>query len=159
MNPARHQRLILACALALAVTACVSQPLVIPPGLSVGEIFQRAQDAASRGDYTTAIAYYSVVPKDFPDDKEHNAWASYEIACLYHQMGKNDVAVPLFRQLLAQYDSAAADSLPPAPKVLAQKVLAGIQAGVPTGVQPGAEPPAPTPSAPAGTQAGGGTSG
>lgn len=128
----RHTRpgtsaLLLACILAAGVLfACASRPPVIPDGLSVAEIFQRAQDAVSHGDYAAGIAYYSVVPKNFPDDKDHGAWAAYEIAFLYHKMRKNDMAISLLKDLLAQY-AQAGNTLPSGPQVLAQKLINRLQ--------------------------------
>jgi outer membrane protein assembly factor BamD (BamD/ComL family) len=140
--------LFLALLATVALATCASRPPVIPDGLTAAEIFQRAQDAVGKGDYTLAITYYSLVPKNYPDDKEHGAWASYEIAFLYHKMGKNDTALTLLQQLLDQYASAG-DTLPPAPRILAQDLKIRLQ---PKTAEPApAQPPAPAPTpAPAG---------
>jgi outer membrane protein assembly factor BamD (BamD/ComL family) len=122
----RRALVILAGAAAVLLSACASQSPVIPEGLSAAEIFQRAQDAAGKGDYQLGIRYYELVPKNYPDDREHNIWASYEIAFLYHKMGKNDVALNLLKDLLAQY-ATAGDTLPPGPKILAEKLQARLQ--------------------------------
>ena len=116
-----------ACAAALLfLGSCASGPVVIPPGLSAAEIFQRAQDASDRGDYTLAIRYYDIVPTSFPDDISHVTWASYEIAFLYHKMGKPAQALTLINQLLDRYDKEG-DKLPPAPRVLAAKLKIRLQ--------------------------------
>src|SRR5208337_3144832 len=94
----------LACVTALALLAsCAGQPRTLPDGLTAAEIFQRAQDAADRGDYTLGITFYQECQKRYPDDKNHMVWASYEIAFLYHKMGKNDKAATLIDALLSEY--------------------------------------------------------
>ncbi len=113
---------------ALALLAsCKSGPTTIPEGLSANEIFQRAQDASDRGNYTLAIRYYSLVPTSFPDDVIHMTWASYEIAFLYHKMGRNDVALSLFNDLLDKY-AKEGETLPAAPRILATKLKARLEA-------------------------------
>jgi outer membrane protein assembly factor BamD (BamD/ComL family) len=131
--------LVFACvAIAAGLAACASQPPVIPDGLSAAEIFQRAQDAVSHGNYALGITYYSLVPRNFPDDKPHGAWAAYEIAFLYHKMGKNDMALSLTKTLLDQYTQAG-DTLPQGPQILAQKLKTRLEAAL--------TPPATTPTA------------
>ncbi len=123
-NHARVAVLLL-CASALTAAAvlagCASQPVVIPDNLTAAETFQRAQDASDRGDYALAIRYYSTFKETHPENAERDAWASYEIAFAYHKMGKNTVAIGLLDDLLKQYDTST-DSLPPAPRILAQKL-------------------------------------
>jgi outer membrane protein assembly factor BamD (BamD/ComL family) len=115
------------CAAALAVLAsCASGPAVIPPGLSAAEIFQRAQDASDRGDYPLGIRYYSLIQTSYPDDLAHMTWASYEVAFLYHKMGKDDRSLSLIDDLLATY-AKQGDVLPPAPRVLASKLKARLE--------------------------------
>lgn len=111
----------------LLLASCVTQPPVIPEGLSAEEIFQRAQDAVDRSNYSLAMTYYSLVQEKYPDDKAHGAWASYEIALLYHKMGKNETALSLIDQLLDQY-AKEGGALPPAPLVVAQKLKARLEA-------------------------------
>ncbi len=122
--------LIVSGAAALLLWGCATKPPVIPDNLSVTEIFQRAQDAADRGDYTLAITYYSLTAKSYPDDVAHDVWASYEIAFLYHKMGKNDTALTLINALLDRY-AKEGDALPPAPRVLAEKLKARLSASSP----------------------------
>jgi len=116
-----------ACAAALVfLGACASGPATIPADLSAAEIFQRAQDASDRGDYQLGIRYYSMIPTSYPDDISHGTWSSYEIAFLYHKMGKNELALSLINDLLAMYDKEG-DKLPPAPHVLAVKLKARLE--------------------------------
>ncbi|HEY9594391.1 MAG TPA: tetratricopeptide repeat protein [Spirochaetia bacterium] len=110
--------------------ACASGPVSLPDGLPAAEIFQRAQDASERGDYTTAITYYGEVEKRYPDDIDHAVWAQYEIAFLYHKSGKNDTALTLINELLDRYQREGS-SLPPAPRVLAQNLKTRLEAMLP----------------------------
>ncbi len=115
----------MAAAVAL-VAACASRPVEIPPGLSVAEIFQRAQDASDQSDWQLAMRYYSLVGTNYPDDTLHVTWASYEIAFLYHKMGNNKEALDRINALLDQY-TAQANQLPPAPRVLAAKLKTRLE--------------------------------
>jgi len=116
------------CAAALVLLAsCASGPTTIPPGLSAAEIFQRAQDASDRGNYLLGIRYYSLIQTSYPDDIGHLTWAEYEIAVLYHKMGKNDTALSLINALLDRYGKEG-DTLPAAPRVLAVKLKARLEA-------------------------------
>jgi len=116
-----------ACAAALALlAACASGPVTIPSGLSAAEIFQRAQDASDRGDYLLAMRYYSLIQTSYPDDINHRTWASYEIAFLYHKMGKNEMALSLLNELLDRY-AKEGDKLPPAPDILATKLKTRLE--------------------------------
>jgi len=118
------------CAAVVLFVSCVTEKPSIPEGLGAAEIFQRAQDAADRGDFELGITYYTLYRDKFPDDAEHDAWASYEIAFLYHKMGKNDTALTLVNQLLDQY-ARQGDTLPPAPRILADKLKTRLEAAAP----------------------------
>jgi outer membrane protein assembly factor BamD (BamD/ComL family) len=115
------------CAAALGLLAsCSSGPVVIPEGLSAAEIFQRAQDASDKNDYPLAMRYYSLVQTSYPDDLTHATWATYEIAFLYHKMGKDEMSLSLTNDLLDKY-AKDAGGLPPAPRILAQKLKARLE--------------------------------
>ena len=125
--PRRVSFLCAVCAVALGfLAACASGPVEIPAGLSAAEIFQRAQDATDRGDYPLGIRYYSTIESSYPDDINHMSWASYEIAFLYHKMGKDEMSLTLVTDLLDKY-SKDNGSLPPAPRVLALKLKARLE--------------------------------
>jgi hypothetical protein len=130
----------------VALSTCATQAPTIPEGLSAGEIFQRAQDAAESGAYPVAIQYYTLFQQKYPEDREHGVWASYEIAFLYHKTGKDADALKLLDELLAQYakesavvtpggDASAGAAnqptagplLPPAPRILAEKLKSRLQ--------------------------------
>jgi outer membrane protein assembly factor BamD (BamD/ComL family) len=115
----------LAAALAL-LASCASQNQNTTDGLTAGEIFQRAQDAVDRGDYAGGISFYTLCQQRYPDDLNHQVWASYEIAFIYHKMGNNVKALALFNDLLARY-AKEGDTLPPAPQVLAQKLKTRLE--------------------------------
>ncbi len=106
----------------MMVQGCRTQPKVIPPDLSPAESFQRAQDAADAGDYALAIRYYTTFRDNNPNNSERDIWALYEIAFSYHKMGKNQTAVTFLDQLLQQYQTDTTGTLPPAPRILAQKL-------------------------------------
>ena len=116
-----------AAAVLLVLASCATQKPAIPENLSAEEMFQRAQDAVDRGNYPLGMSYYSLVQEKYPDDKAHGIWASYEIAFLYHKMGKNEKALSLIDQVLDQYGKEG-DALPPAPQVLAQKLKSRLEA-------------------------------
>lgn len=133
----------------LVMASCASGPEKIPPGLSAVDIFQRAQDASDRGDYQLAIRYYSLIATDHPDDINHLTWASYEIAFLYHKMGKDAIALQKMNELLDQY-KAEGDRLPPAPRVLALKIKARLEESLknaPAAAGAPAAAPGPAPAA------------
>ena len=112
------------------LASCATQSRTLPDGLTAAEIFQRAQDAADRGDYTLAITFYQTCQQRYPDDKDHMVWASYEIAFLYHKMGKNDKAATLIDALLTQYANQG-DTVPPAPILLSQRLKDRLEASIP----------------------------
>jgi outer membrane protein assembly factor BamD (BamD/ComL family) len=127
ISPRQRAFVFTICVAALTVLAsCASGPAVIPPGLSATEIFQRAQDASDRGDYPLGIRYYSMIQTSYPDDLSHLTWASYEIAFLYHKMGRDDRSISLIDDLLTAY-AKQGDVLPPAPRVLASKLKARLE--------------------------------
>ncbi len=112
------------------LVSCATQSRTLPEGLAAAEIFQRAQDAADRGDYKLGITFYEECQQRYPDDKDHKVWASYEIAFLYHRMGKNEKAAELINALLTEYSNQG-DSVPPAPLVLSQKLKDRLEASIP----------------------------
>ena len=123
--------LLLAClTAALFIAACKSPPPPSMEGLTAAEIFQRAQDEAEKGNFEQAIRYYEAYRQMRPDDRERGAWASYEIAFLYHKMKKDEAALTLIDELLAQYATGGSD-LPPGPRILAEQLKDRIQPRVP----------------------------
>jgi outer membrane protein assembly factor BamD (BamD/ComL family) len=113
----------IACALLFGCATGVPAPR---PDLTPTEFFQNAQEAANEENFNLAIQYYRLFQTQYPDDIDHQAWAAYEIAFLYHKKGDDKTAVALFDELLARY--AKGENLPEGPKVLAEKVKANILA-------------------------------
>ncbi len=131
--------LFILCAVAFLVPGCASTPVPTDvSGLTPGEIFQKAQDAADRTEYAVALQYYKLFQEKFPDDTEHQVWAAYEIAFIYHKMGDNAKALELLNKLLDRY--AKGEKLPEAPRILAEKVKARIEAAAAPSLTPPAAP-------------------
>ena len=116
---------VIAAAVSLLVV-CSSVPDEIEEGLTPMEYFQRAQEASDAGRYTLSMAYYEKFQEQYPDERDRNVWAEYEIALLYHKMGKDQIALERFEALLARYESGEPD-LPEGPMILAQKVKTRIE--------------------------------
>jgi outer membrane protein assembly factor BamD (BamD/ComL family) len=131
MNTVKRILLSFLCVTASALlVSCATQSRTLPDGLAAVEIFQRAQDAADRGDYALGITFYEACQQRYPDDKAHKVWAAYEIAFLYHKMGKNDKAATLIDALLTEFANQG-DSVPPAPLLLSQKLKDRLEASIP----------------------------
>lgn len=107
--------------LAVLAAGCRTQPASISSSLGPAETFQRAQDASGAGNYALAIRYYTAYRDSHPDNKDRDIWALYEIAFNYHKMGKTTKAIEILDQLLKQYQTEG-NTLPPAPRILAQKL-------------------------------------
>jgi outer membrane protein assembly factor BamD (BamD/ComL family) len=110
----------------LVLSSCATQGPVSVQGLTPAEIFQRAQDATDQGNFTRAMQYYTLFLQAYPDDKEHGVWAHYEMAFLYLKMKQNTKALASFNDVLALY-ATPDETLPPAPRVLAEKLKAQIE--------------------------------
>ena len=106
---------------AAALSGCKTAPVAVPAGLTSGELFQRAQDASDHGDYQGAMQYYTAFQERFPADTAHAAWASYEIAFLYHKLGQDATTLKLLNELLAR-SATAPDSFPPAVRALSEEL-------------------------------------
>jgi outer membrane protein assembly factor BamD (BamD/ComL family) len=106
--------------------ACRTSPSAIEENLTPAGYFQRAQDAADQGEYSSAIQYYTLFQQRHPEDRERGAWADYEIAFLYHRMGRDGEALTLLATLLDRYEKEG-NSLPPAPRILAVRLKARIE--------------------------------
>ena len=118
-------KLILIAASVSALLFCSSVPEQIEEGLTPMEYFQRAQEASDSGRYKLSMAYYEKFQEQYPDERDRNLWAEYEIALLYYKMGKNRIALDRFDALLDKYQQGD-PSLPAGPKILAEKVKARI---------------------------------
>ena len=119
-------KLVAVAALASALMVCSSVPEDIEEDLTPMEYFQRAQEASDAGRYALSMAYYEKFQEQYPEERDRNVWAEYEIALLYHKMGKNQIALERFEALLARYESGEPD-LPEGPRILAEKVMARVE--------------------------------
>jgi tetratricopeptide (TPR) repeat protein len=129
----KHLRLLSALAFCLPLlwSACKSTPQVIPEGLSPAEYFQRAQEASDNGKYALAMDIYRRFQSEFPEERDRQLWAKYEIALLYYKMGDRDTALKDFEALLQEYAAAATSPpeggpLPEGPRILAEKLKTRI---------------------------------
>jgi len=75
----------------------------------------------------------------FPDETERVLWAKYEIAFLFHKMGKDKLAIEGFDALIAEYEAGPPD-LPQGPRILAEKVKARLEEKQEAEAQAQAEP-------------------
>lgn len=109
-----------------AALACKSTPPPIEQDLTPAGFFQKAQEASDAGKYSLALRYYGAFQGKYPDERDRNLWARYEIALLYHKMGKDETALKLFDELIALYSGEDAAGLPQGPRLLAEKIKARI---------------------------------
>jgi tetratricopeptide (TPR) repeat protein len=109
-----------------ALVSCRTTGPVDLAGLTPAEVFQRAQDAADKGEFRRALAYYEEYLAEPGIDAPRAAWARYEAALLYHKMGDDDTALAKLDELLALYEKDK--TLPEGAKVLAGNLQAAILA-------------------------------
>jgi outer membrane protein assembly factor BamD (BamD/ComL family) len=110
-----------------ALSGCATKADPYKEELSAELYFQKAHEASDAGEFGTAIDYYKAYQQKFPKEIKGNLWASFEIAFIYHRQGNNEEALKFFQAILDKYDSPDAESYPQAPKILTEKVLAGIK--------------------------------
>ena len=127
MKSSRLSKLFVITAFASLLMFCSSIPDEIEEGLTPMEYFQRAQEASDAGRYELSMAYYEKFQEQYPEERDRNVWAEYEIALLYHKMDKDQIALERFEALLGRYESGEPD-LPEGPRILAEKVKARIEA-------------------------------
>jgi tetratricopeptide (TPR) repeat protein len=109
-----------------ALVSCRTTGPVDLTGLTPAEVFQRAQDAADKGDFKRSLAYYEGFLAQPGIDAQRAAWARYEAAVLYHKMGDDDTALAKLDELLALYQTDK--TLPEGAKILATNIRADILA-------------------------------
>lgn len=148
----KHVRILFLLALCLPLlwAACKTTPQEIPEGLSPAEYFQRAQEASDEGRYQQAMDIYRRFQSEYPDERDRQLWARYEIALLSYKMGDNEAALRGFEALLSEYAAAAAAPaegeaparpLPEGPRILAEKLRKRIvEETAPPSAAPAAEP-------------------
>jgi len=126
MKSHRLFKLFMITAIVSLLVVCSSVPDEIEEGLTPMEYFQRAQEASDANRYALSMEYYEKFQEQYPEERERHVWAEYEIALLYHKMGKDQIALERFDALLARYQAGEPD-LPEGPGILAEKVKARIE--------------------------------
>ena len=113
----------------LLIMSCKSTGDPFEQDLTQREYFQKAIEAGDSGNFRLAIRYYEVFQEKYPDDRDGNLWALYEIGFLHHKLGDDDLAIDIFDSVLliyAESDGSEAPLLPDAPRILAEKVKENI---------------------------------
>lgn len=118
----RLSSLLLAGALALALSGCASRPEVTNE-TSAAELIQWAQEASDKNRYKQSMQYYNLVLERFSYDMEMVCTAEYEIAFIFYKKRKYDDARTRFNALLERYDTQDEGLYPPQFKRLAAIVL------------------------------------
>jgi outer membrane protein assembly factor BamD (BamD/ComL family) len=107
-------------------SACASGPIEIPADLTPAELIQRAQEATDRNNYSRALRYYEAVVERYPFNNDDICAAEYEIAFIHYKQKNYETAITGFNALLARYQGADVELLPPQYRVLAELVLGKI---------------------------------
>jgi tetratricopeptide (TPR) repeat protein len=113
------------------VPSCKSVGDPYEQDLAAREYFQKAMEASESGNHRLAIRYYQAFQEKYPEDRDGNIWALYEIGFLHHKMGNYEAALEYFDSVLAVYaesDGSETPPLPEAPRILAEKVKEKILA-------------------------------
>ena len=129
MRRRRAPRTIVATAALVLLAALVSCRTTGPvdlTGLTPAEVFQRAQDAADKGDFRRSLAYYEGFLAQPGIEAQRAAWARYEAALLNHKMGDDDTALAKLDELLALYEKDK--TLPESARILATNLQKEILA-------------------------------
>ena len=87
---------ILVFSIGLLFIGCQSTVDPVEENLNKKEYFQRAIEAVDGRNFKLALRYYEAFTDKFPDDRDGNLWATYEIAFLHHKLGDDDKAVEMF---------------------------------------------------------------
>ncbi len=136
----RKSNRIYVCALLLVIFllfSCKSTADPYKEDLTSKEYFQRAVEASDVRNYKLALKYYEAFQAKFPDDRDGNLWALYEIGLIHYKTGNKEKALELFDSLLGFYIKARESEgelenpLPEAPRILAEKIkekIAGEEA-------------------------------
>ena len=114
------------------VLGCATPLPPVDADLTPAEFFQAAQEATVDGKYTRAMRYYEVYRERYggdsaPGQSVRLLWADYEIAFLHHKMGDDETARELLRALIRRYQEPEAIDYPPAPRIMALRVIAEIE--------------------------------
>lgn len=108
--------------------SCQSVPRAVNQGWSEEMFFKQAQQSIDDGQLSTALFYYEVFLIRFPENHAKVIAAEYERAILHKKLGAEDLAIQGLRKVLDSYETSSYVILyPPRYKVLAEKVLAGLE--------------------------------
>ena len=127
-------RIVLMLGGAWLLASCASGPDDLNGEVTPAEYFQRAQEATAANDFSAAMAWYQAFRERFagnptPGQQNLLLWAEYEVAFLHHKMGDNRTAVRLLGELIERYETPAAATYAPAPRILALRVIRELQPG------------------------------
>ena len=112
---------------ALALTAVSCRTVKdIPEDLTASQLLQKGQTCYDNADYKSAEIYYKTTIDRYGDDTTTYIEAKYELAHLYIKKKNYDKARSALDEILELYDYAAAGTIPPAYKKLAQIEMAKI---------------------------------
>lgn len=109
----------------LFLTGCIGlPPKDIQEDLQPEEFFRDAQSAVvAWGSYSRALEYYEEFIRRYPDMKSKIIEAEYEIAFIYYQEKKYDVATMSFNNILDKYKTEEVYYYPDWVRVLSEKLL------------------------------------
>jgi tetratricopeptide (TPR) repeat protein len=113
-------------AAAALLAACSSTPQPVAADATRMEITQLAQNASDRNNYKLAMAYYQMIQQRFPNDKESQLEAEYEISFIHYKKKDYADAKKGLNDILDQYQGDDGEFLPQKYKILAQIVLNSI---------------------------------
>lgn len=118
--------MILASALALALSSCGSVPKEIPE-MTSQELIQYGQTNYENSNYKAALAYFNTAVERFGDWPSVYVEARYEIGHVYMKQKKYSLAEPIFNEIIEIYRSSTPGTIPAAYNKLSQIELAKIQ--------------------------------
>ena len=118
-NTIKIAMIILFAGLSLTLAACNSTK-EIPDNLTAPQLLQKGQACLDSSDSKTAEKYFFKTIELYGNDTNTYIEAKYELAHLYIKTKRWEKAYSNLAEILELYDYAAAGSLPPAYKKLAQ---------------------------------------
>ncbi|MDR0409254.1 MAG: hypothetical protein LBH18_02500 [Spirochaetaceae bacterium] len=107
--------------------SCASGAVVIPDGLTPGELTQRAQEESDKNRYYAAAQYYNAILERFPDDRAAVCGAEYEIAFIHYKQKRYTEAEGEFDALIDRYNGPDGALLPQKYFILSNIVLENIK--------------------------------
>jgi outer membrane protein assembly factor BamD (BamD/ComL family) len=111
----------------VALFACASANISIPPDITPSELVQRAQEESDRNRYEAAAQYYNAILERFPEDITAVCGAQYEIAFIHYKQKRYVEAEGEFDTLLDRYNGPDGALLPQKYFILSNIVLENIK--------------------------------